>query len=190
MAIIDPVRNKARVTVATGFDQFATAITLVNGEVSKLPPASEGAFNMICWNDTDYPNPIDDPTYEIMRIGGIAGNVLSPARAQEGTAAANHNLVGKTYRMAIVPTKNTIDQIRAAFPVVIQTVLSGVTSAVQVSGVSGLTSASKVIVSWGLNALTPIGALSIKEQGDDGHIIVESTAEEIVDRNIVITIIP
>jgi len=192
MATIDPVRNKARVTVAAGYDAAAVNISLVSGETSKLPvPASEGPFNMIWWNGTDYSDPIDDPNYEVIRVPSWVGDVLTNIlRAQEGTVASNHNLSNKTYRMALVPTKNTIDQIRSAFPVVIRAVLSVATSTAQVNGVAGLTSTSKVIANWGVNALTPIGALSIKEQGDDGHIIVESTAEETADRNIIITIFP
>jgi hypothetical protein len=191
MATIDPVRNKARVTVAAGYDQAATSVSLVSGETSKLPASSEGAFNMIWWNATDYPDPIDDPNYEIVRVTLVVGNVLTITRAQEATAAATHNSVSKNYRMALVATKNTIDQIRSAFAVIVKAVLSGVTSAVQVNAIPGLTTASNISVSWGVNSNTPLGAPSIKEVGDDGHIIVESTADEGgVDKNIVITLYP
>jgi len=192
MATIDPVRNKARVAVSIGYDAAATLVTLASGEVSKLPvPASEGAFNMIWWNATDYPDPIDDPNYEIVRITAITGNVLTLTRAQEGTAAATHNLAGKSYRMALVLTKAFIDQLKAAYPQVYNAVLSGTSGTAQLNNVPGLTSASKVIACWALNTNTPIGALSIKEQGDDGHVIVESTAEEGgVNKNIIVILFP
>ena len=192
MPTIDPVRNKARVALSAGYDQFATSVSLVSGETSKLPvPSSDGPFNMIWWNVTDYPDPIDDPNYEIVRVTAIAGNVLTITRAQEGTVATTHNNVNKTYRMALTATKNTIDQIRAAYPQVFKAVMPGLVSAVQFTNVPGLTSTSKVSVSWGLNPTTPIGSPSIKEMGDDGHCVVESTMDEGgVDREVILILYP
>jgi hypothetical protein len=111
--MLDPVRNFAKVTVSQGYDSNATQITLVTGDGAKLPdPATEGAFNLVWYNDTDYKDPADDPYVEIVRVTAKSGDTLTIQRGQEGTSAQNHNLSGKTYKMVLSLTKKTIDDLQ------------------------------------------------------------------------------
>jgi len=110
---LDPVRNFAKVTVSQGYDSTATQITLVTGNGAKLPdPATEGAFNLVWYNDTDYKDPADDPYVEIVRVTAKSGDTLTIQRGQEGTSAQNHNLSGKTYKMVLSLTKKTTDDLQ------------------------------------------------------------------------------
>jgi hypothetical protein len=111
---LDPVRNFAKVTVSQGYDSTATSITLVTGDGAKLPdPATEGAFNLVWYNDTDYKDPADDPYVEIVRVTAKSGDTLTIQRGQEGTSAQNHNLPGKTYKMILAMTKKMKDDIES-----------------------------------------------------------------------------
>jgi hypothetical protein len=115
---LDPVRNFAKVTVSQGYDSNATQITLVTGDGAKLPdPATEGAFNLVWYNDTDYKDPADDPYVEIVRVTAKSGDTLTIQRGQEGTSAQNHNLSGKTYKMVLAMTKKMKDDIESLGPV-------------------------------------------------------------------------
>lgn len=110
---LDPVKNFAKVTLTTGYDGDDVSISLVSGEGSLLPnPASDGAFNLVWYNDTDFPDPTDDPNREIVRCTARSGDTLTITRAQEGTSASTKNASGKTYKMLLSITKKTIDDIR------------------------------------------------------------------------------
>jgi len=110
---IDPVKNFAKVVVSGGYDNTATSINLVSGDGAKLPdPATEGAFNLVWWNSTDYPDPADDPYKEIVRCTAKSEDTLTITRAQEGTSAQNHNLSGKTHKMVLALTKKVMDDIK------------------------------------------------------------------------------
>lgn len=111
---IDPVRNFAKCVVSTGYNASATSIVLSAGEGSKLPdPATEGAFNLVWWNFTDYPDPSSDTNKEIVRVTARSADTLTVVRGQEGTTGATHNTSGKQYIMALVPTKKFRDDIEA-----------------------------------------------------------------------------
>ena len=115
---LDPVRNFAKVTVSTGYDYTATSIVLVSGDGAKLPnPATEGAFNLVWWNSTDYPDPADDPNKEIVRCTAKSSDTLTIIRAQEGTTASNKNTAGKTYKMVLSLTKKMKDDISSLGPI-------------------------------------------------------------------------
>ena len=48
MALLDPVKNFAKVTVNTGYSAVATSIVLSSGDGAKLPqPLTDGAFNLV-----------------------------------------------------------------------------------------------------------------------------------------------
>jgi hypothetical protein len=88
-------------------------VVLVGGEGAKLPdPAVDGAFNLGWFNSSDYSNPIDDPLYDISRCTARSTDTLTITRGQEGIAAQNHNIAGKTYKMVLSVTKKTIDDLR------------------------------------------------------------------------------
>lgn len=109
---LDPVKNFAVVTVSTGYDSDDTEIVLSSGDGAKLPaPSTDGAFNLVWWNSTDYPNPADDPNVEIVRVIARSTDTLTVTRGQEGTSGANHNTGGKAYKMLLSITKKMIDDI-------------------------------------------------------------------------------
>ena len=108
----DPVTNFAYVEALQGYDSAAVSISLVAGGAAKLPDADvDGAYNLVWWNYTDYPDPAEDPDVEIVRVTSDTGEVLTITRAQEGTSAANHNLSGRIYKLLLGVTKKTIDDI-------------------------------------------------------------------------------
>jgi len=101
----DPVRNFAKAKVRYGYNNSATSIELENGGGAKFPdPSTEGAFNLVWWNATDYLDPSDDPYREIIRVTAKSGDTLTIERGQEGTSAQNHNLPGKVYMVMRVLT--------------------------------------------------------------------------------------
>jgi hypothetical protein len=110
--MLDPIKNFAKVTVSTGYDASATSIVLASGDGAKLPaPATDGAFNLVWWNSTSYPDPADDPNKEIVRCTARSSDTLTVTRAQEGTSATVKNLAGKTYKMILALTANTMSDI-------------------------------------------------------------------------------
>lgn len=115
MANLDPVKNFAIVTVSTGYDASATSIALTSGHGARLPaPSTDGAFNLVWWNSTDYSNPADDPNVEIVRVTARSTDTLTVTRAQESTSASTKNTSAKTYKMALVPTKKLRDDLTSA----------------------------------------------------------------------------
>jgi hypothetical protein len=109
----DPVRNLTKVTVLTGYDSAATTIALSSGQGVNLPdPAMYGAFNLVWYNSTDYKDPADDPYREIIRCTARTTDIITGARAQEGTTAQNHNIVGKIYSMKMSITAKIITDLR------------------------------------------------------------------------------
>jgi hypothetical protein len=108
--MLDSVANFVQVQASTGYSSAATSITLQSGQGSKLPAAP---FQMIWWNSTDYPNPANDPNVEIVRVTNVSGDTVTIARAQEGTAAANHNTAAKTYSLVLGITAKMISDLAA-----------------------------------------------------------------------------
>lgn len=109
--ILDSVTNFAKTTI-NGINAAATTGTLANGAVFPQPgTGDQTAFNAVIWNSTDYTNPSDDPDKEIVRVTARTGNAITFTRAQEGTAAVDHNTGGKIYSFALTFTQKTIDDI-------------------------------------------------------------------------------
>ena len=112
--MVDPVKNFAKVTVSLGYNAAATSIVLSAGQGALLPqPSSDGAFNLVWWNSTDYGDPSDDTNKEIVRCTARSTDTLTITRAQEGTSATVKNLSGKTYKMILAPTAKTITDLIA-----------------------------------------------------------------------------
>lgn len=106
----DPVKNFARCLVDGLYSSGALEVTLQTGEGAKLPqPSTEGAFDLVWWNNTDYPNPSDDPYKEIVRVQARTSDVITIERAQQGTTATAKNIADKDYIMGLMPTKRTED---------------------------------------------------------------------------------
>ena len=103
---MDIAKNFAKVTVTDGnYDASSTSIDLITGHGARLPAAP---FNAVWWNATDYPDPSDDLLVEIVRVTNVTGDTLTITRAQEGTAANDKNIAGKTYKMIAGLTARTI----------------------------------------------------------------------------------
>ena len=113
--MIDPVRNFALVTVLWGYTKGETEILLMVGDGAKIPnPVTEGNFNLVWWNFSDFNNPALDPNVEIVRCVGKTGDLISILRGQEDTLEADHNISGKAYKLMLTITKKTIDDIRSS----------------------------------------------------------------------------
>ena len=113
--MVDPVVNKGKVTVSTGYNNTATSIVLATGQGAELPdPVVDGEYNLPWWDSTNYNDPADDPNYEIVRVTGPAGtgDTKTIVRAQEGTAATNKNNADATYKMHLGVTAKTITDLR------------------------------------------------------------------------------
>jgi hypothetical protein len=109
---LDPTKNFAICTVSAGYASGITSIVLATGDGAKLPdPAVSGAFNLVWWNSTDYPDPSNDPSVEIVRCTARSVDTLTIIRAQEGTSDVNHNTGGKTYKVILSLTKKMMDDI-------------------------------------------------------------------------------
>ena len=112
---IDPVVNFGKVTASTGYDQSAVSIALSAGHGARLPnPGSDGAFNLVWFNSTDYSDPTDDPNREIVRCIARSTDTLTITRAQEGTSASTKNSAGRVYLLVLAVTAKTITDIKAA----------------------------------------------------------------------------
>lgn len=114
--MVDPVVNKGKVTVSTGYNDTATSIVLATGQGAELPdPVVDGAYNLPWWDSTNYNDPADDPNFEIVRVTGPAGtgDTKTIVRAQEGTAATNKNNADATYKMHLGVTAKTITDLIA-----------------------------------------------------------------------------
>lgn len=112
---LDNVVNFGKVQVSIGYDAAAVSIVLTGGDGAKLPaPASSGAFNLVWYNSSDYGDPSDDPSREIVRCTARSTDTLTVTRAQEGTSATTKNTASKTYKMLLSLTKKTYDDLVAA----------------------------------------------------------------------------
>ena len=115
--MIDPGVNFGKVRLSTGYDNAAVSVTLQTGDGAKLPtPSTDGAFNVVYWNSSDYGDPTDDPNREIVRVTARSGDVLTISRAQEGTSATIKNQNGKSYQMILGVTAKTITDLKNALP--------------------------------------------------------------------------
>jgi len=110
---LDQAINFGKVTVSTGYDQTATSIVLAGGQGAKLPDPSSGAYNLVWWNSTDYPDPADDPNVEIVRVTVRSTDTLTVTRAQESTTATQKESSGKIYKMQLGITAKMITDIAA-----------------------------------------------------------------------------
>lgn len=127
--ILDPVTNFA-IAVIDAIDDSATTANLASGKGALFPaPATDGAFNVIIFNSTDYRSPSDDPNKEILRVTGRSTDALTFSRAQEGTSAATHNTSGKVYKIVLTPTKKQIDDIDAELTAIEKVVIPASASA-------------------------------------------------------------
>ena len=107
---LDAAKNWAKANLSTGYATGDTSVVLVSGGGAKFPAAP---FNAVWYNSTDYSNPGDDASAEIVRVTVISTDTLTITRAQESTSAANHNTAGKTYTLFAGPTAKLITDVQA-----------------------------------------------------------------------------
>jgi hypothetical protein len=107
----DAHKNFAKATVSLGYTSLATSIVLMAGGGARMPTAP---FNAVWWNATDYPDPADDPLREIIRVSARSTDTLTIVRAQEATAAVDHNLPSKNYKLVAGLTLKAITDIESA----------------------------------------------------------------------------
>jgi len=93
---MDTTKNFAKGTLSGAYNNSTTTITLGSGDGDRFPATP---FSAVWWNATDYTDPSDDPAVEIVRVTARSADTLTVTRAQEGTAAADHNTSGKTYKL-------------------------------------------------------------------------------------------
>ena len=109
---LDAIVNFGKVSLSTGYNSSATSVELSSGDGAKLPdPATDGEFNLVWYQATDYPDPSDDPNVEIVRCTARSSDTLTITRAQESTSATTKNTSGKTYKMILGMTKKMIQDI-------------------------------------------------------------------------------
>jgi hypothetical protein len=105
---LDAAKNFAKANLSTGYDASATSIVLISGGGAKFPAVS---FNAVWFNATDYSDPADDPSVEVVRVTGITTDTLTITRAQESTSAVTHNTAGKTYLLVAGPTAKLVTDV-------------------------------------------------------------------------------
>lgn len=114
MSTLDARTNFAIASASTGYTAGAVSVSVETGKGALFPqPSTAGAFNLVWWNFTDYPNPSDDPNKEIVRCTARSGDTLTITRAQEGTLATAKNTAGRTYKLMLTPTAKMLDDIES-----------------------------------------------------------------------------
>lgn len=112
MSTLDSRTNFAETTASIGYDSSATSITIATGDGARFPqPSTDGPFNLVWYNATNYGSPVLDPNREIVRCTARTGDILTIVRGQEGTSASTKNATGKTYALILGPTAKTITDI-------------------------------------------------------------------------------
>ncbi len=126
--MLDPVKNWGKVSVDGLYNQSATIVNLASGDGAKLPdPSTEGEFNLIWFNSTDFSDPADDPSKEIVRCTVRNGDQLTVVRPDSGNnyngegdnnVASAKDIAGKDYKMFLGVTKRTVDNLlESIYPV-------------------------------------------------------------------------
>lgn len=113
MSTLDAVKNFSIAEVSTGYSDVDVTIELASGLGDKFPtPLTDGEFNLVWFNSTDYSNPSDDPNVEIVRCTARTGDILTIERGQEDTIASAKNTSLCIYKVLLGPTAKTITDIQ------------------------------------------------------------------------------
>jgi hypothetical protein len=103
---VDNFANFAKSTLTAGVASSGTTLTVASGDGARFPSAP---FRATLWNSSDYSDASDDPDREIILVTGVAVDTFTIERGQEGTTAADHDTVGKTYAIVHTLTANTLN---------------------------------------------------------------------------------
>ena len=110
--MLDSGRNFAKGTVDQGYNASDSVIGLLSGQGLNFPSPP---FNATWWNSTEFSDPSDDPSVEIIRVVSIQGDSFQILRGQEGTSPRNHNSLNQTYKLIAGITAKLITDILLAF---------------------------------------------------------------------------
>ncbi len=100
--VVTVLSHKYSVILSTGYNNSVTSVVLQTGEAEEFRLPSTPFF-VTWWNFSDYEHPNQDPLKEIIQVTAVAGDTLTVVRAQQGTLASNHNVVGKVYHLGRIP---------------------------------------------------------------------------------------
>lgn len=79
-------KNFARATLAATINESVTTMTVSGSTL----PTEEGEMRLIIWDYASYPDPLNDPNYEIVTASYVSGSTYSITRSQEDTEANTH----------------------------------------------------------------------------------------------------
>jgi len=86
---LDNTKNFARDSLNEDLTNSETDVTV--NDASVLPDPANGNYNIVVWDNGQYPNPANDPGAEIMRVTGLSTNTFAVNRGTEGTSAVAHS---------------------------------------------------------------------------------------------------
>jgi len=104
MPKLDQTKNFSKAQTSILHNSAATSITLDASEGGKLPDPAIGNYNLTWHDKTNFPDPSDDPSVEIVRVTDKVGDVLTVVRGQEGTVATDKNTPSAVYQFLLTPT--------------------------------------------------------------------------------------
>lgn len=111
----DAAKNFVKVTVDGTYSAGSTEIYLVPGDCDKLPEIVEGEeYNLVWYDDTNYPDQADDPSVEVVRVMGVEApsNLIILLRGQEDTIDTDKGTPGATYKMVLGLTAKVLNDTR------------------------------------------------------------------------------
>jgi len=114
---MDPVKNFAKGTLLYDISDTDTSLKLSDADAAKFPdPATDGAFNVVIWDEDSHPDPADDPNVEIVRVTASSSSggetTWTIVREQEGTSASSHSA---GHKIMEGPTAKTITDLENTF---------------------------------------------------------------------------
>lgn len=191
--LTQPTNFGVVILASGGINASQTSFNLATGYGAKLPdPATKGPFWLTIFDWTTYRTAWKDSSAEIIKVTARAGDAVPACvRGQQGTPAAAHNTVGKTYYGVLSLT--AFDVIETPFLVV--DILNGTTNYKRTM-ILGVDANTIYHAAWENNPdanpanpySQPSGALYIAEKGA-GYVDVRANADQSgVDRRFVLTV--
>ena len=120
----DPIVNFFKSALVGTYSNTDTSFTITTGDGAKLPdPSTDGEFNLVIYEGLAG---ISASSFEIVRVTGKSGDVLTVTREQENTTALT--IGSEVHSVILSATKKTFDDINTAIENVDLTSLSGVES--------------------------------------------------------------
>jgi len=95
-------KNFLQVKVEGTHSSGDTTINIDSSDIGQIPdPATVGNYDMVWWDDTNYPEVFDDPNVEVVTVTAKDSNneTIDVNRGQQGTTATDKNTSGANYKM-------------------------------------------------------------------------------------------